>query len=65
MLIVWGLWAIYASLSGKRLQFFVFYQDSYLFKKLFGKNYNRIMNLFSGLVCLIAGFAIFYDAIIK
>ena len=56
ILIFHGIYALYASFTGKKTIFFELPNTTYLSKKIFGKNFNRWHNLFWGTIEIIIGF---------
>jgi|GEM_PF-5695007 hypothetical protein len=62
-LIIWGILSLRAFALNKKALFFISYTDEFLPKKLFGDNYNRIMNLILGIIELLCGLYILYKLI--
>lgn len=58
---LWGLWSITAFFLNKKIQVFMFYQDTYLLKKLLGKHFDSVANLFWGLLWFIIGLVLVFD----
>lgn len=50
ILIIWGIFSLRAFILKKKAFLMNFYDDSFILKKVLGKHYDRVMNLFFGLV---------------
>ena len=55
ILIIHGIYSIYAGFKNKPITSLVFSDDSFIAKKIFRKNYDRVANFSLGIIHIILG----------
>ncbi len=54
-LLIWGVWCFVAAIKKRKLQAMASPSDEFIPKRIFGRYYDVIMNILTGIVCIAFG----------